>query len=315
MSTTTTIDKPKRQFVYRHSVLVRITHWINVVCILVLVMSGLQIFNAHPALYFGKTSTFDDPVLSMTAQRDANGQPIGVTQIFGATFNTTGVFGLSTTRGRAELRGFPAWLTIPSWRDLATGRRWHFFFAWVFVINGAIYLIASLANRHVWRDLVPSRGQLRNLGGTIRDHVMLRFDRGRHYNALQKLTYLAIIFVVLPLMILAGMTMSPGLDAAFPWLLDLFGGRQSARTAHFVLASAIVLFVLIHVVMVLISGVWNNLRSMITGRYAIDPTGGRRCPLIAGSAAAGFSPACRRVRRPSRCRAATSSPTPRGSAT
>ncbi len=257
-----------KKFVYRHSVLVRVTHWINALCILVLVMSGLQIFNAHPALYIGQKSDFENPVVSMTARNTENG-PVGETQILGATFTTTGVLGLSTVNGRPAARGFPAWLTLPSYQDLATGRRWHFFFAWLFVINGAVYLIASLLNRHVWRDLIPSGSQLRGIGRSIRDHIMLRFDHGRHYNVLQKLTYLIMIFVVLPLLILAGMTMSPGLDAAFPWLVDLLGGRQTARTIHFVMASAIVLFVFVHVAMVLVSGVWNNLRSMITGNYAV----------------------------------------------
>ena len=88
---------------------------------------------------------------------------------------------------------------------------------------------------------------------------------------LQKLTYLFVAFVLLPLMLSTGLAMSPGMDAAFPLLLDIFGGRQTARTIHFIAASGIVLFVVVHLVMVLISGVWNNLRSMITGRYVIEP--------------------------------------------
>jgi thiosulfate reductase cytochrome b subunit len=258
-----------RTFVYRHSVLVRITHWINVLCILVLVMSGLQIFNAHPSLYWGERSHFDDPVLSMRAENSPEG-PVGVTTVLGASFETTGVLGLSrTSDGRLAARGFPSWATLPSYQDLATGRRWHFFFAWLFVVNGIVYVVASFLNRHVWRDLIPSRAQLRGIGTSIKEHLRLRFDHGRDYNVLQKLTYLILIFVILPLVVLAGLGMSPGVDAAFPWIVDLFAGRQSARTLHFIAATAIVLFVVIHVVMVLISGVWNNLRSMITGRYAI----------------------------------------------
>jgi thiosulfate reductase cytochrome b subunit len=260
---------PGRVFVYRHSVLVRITHWINVLCILVLVMSGLQIFNAHPSLYWGERSYFDDPLLSMRAAQSPDG-PIGVTTVLGASFETTGVLGLSrTSDGRLAARGFPSWATLPSYQDLATGRRWHLFFAWLFVVNGIVYVVASFLNRHVWRDLIPSRAQFRGIGTSIKEHLRLRFDHGRDYNVLQKLTYLILIFVILPLVVLAGLGMSPGVDAAFPWIVDLFAGRQSARTLHFIAATAIVLFVVIHVVMVLISGVWNNLRSMITGRYAI----------------------------------------------
>jgi thiosulfate reductase cytochrome b subunit len=274
MSATTLETQPRKTFVYRHSVLTRITHWVNVVCIFFLIASGLQIFNAHPALYWGQKSTFDSPILSMTARRADDGRAIGETKIFGATFETTGVLGLSTADGQLRARGFPSWLTIPSYQDLATGRKWHFFFAWLFVINGAVYVIASLLNRHLWRDLIPSMAQLRGLGRSILDHLSLRFDHGRDYNILQKLTYLAVIVVILPGIVLTGMTMSPGLDAAFPWLVDLFGGRQSARTIHFICATLIVLFILVHVVMVLITGVWNNMRSMITGRYRINAEAG-----------------------------------------
>jgi thiosulfate reductase cytochrome b subunit len=262
--------KPAKVFVYRHTVLIRITHWINVIAITFLVMSGLQIFNARPDLYWGHQSNFDAPLLSMTARNTPDG-PVGETTIFGKTFNTTGILGLSANAdGELQPRGFPSWATVPSYQDLATGRRWHFFFAWVFAINGAVYLIASLLSRHVWRDLLPSREQLRNIGPTIWHHMKLKFPHERDYNVLQKLIYLIMIFAVLPLVILAGLAMSPGLDAAFPWLVDLFGGRQTARTIHFICATLIVLFVIVHVLLVILSGVWNNIRSMITGRYGID---------------------------------------------
>jgi thiosulfate reductase cytochrome b subunit len=266
------VASPMRRLVRRHSLLVRITHWVNVVAIFFLLMSGLQIFNATPALYIGKKSDFAHPAVSLTGGNTANG-PIGVTDILGARFDTTGFLGLSSNDGRLSIRGFPAWVTLPSYQDLATGRRWHFFFAWVFAINGAIYLIASLVDRHLWRDLVPGRADWRHIGRTIADHARLHFDHVREYNVLQKLTYLVMVVVVLPLIVLAGMAMSPGLDAAFPWLIDIFGGRQTARTVHFICAMTILAFVLVHVVMVLLSGVWNNLRSMITGRYAVDAEG------------------------------------------
>jgi thiosulfate reductase cytochrome b subunit len=264
-----------RAIVRSHSLLVRVTHWVNVLCVTLLLMSGLQIFNAHPALYLGSKSAFDAPVLALTARNSPAG-PVGETTVLGVTFETTGVLGLSTAGGQLQGRGFPSWLTIPSYQDLATGRRWHFFFAWAFVVNGLVYVVAGLLRRHVQRDLVPSTAELRGIGRSIGDHLRLRFHRGRDYNVLQKLSYLAMIFLVLPLIVLAGMAMSPGLDAAFPWLPDLFGGRQTARTVHFVAAIAIVLFVLVHVAMVLLSGVWNNLRSMLTGRYVTTERGERR---------------------------------------
>ncbi len=113
----------------------------------------------------------------------------------------------------------------------------------------------------------------------ILDHARLRFPKGeaaRRYNALQKGAYLGVIFVLLPLMILTGLTMSPAVDAWQPWLVHLFGGRQSARTIHFICASMVVAFVAVHVVMVLVSGVVNNIRSMITGKYAIEVEGDAR---------------------------------------
>jgi len=259
--------------VYRHAVVTRITHWINLLALVVLLASGLQIFNAHPALYWGDTARFAHPWAQMTTGEKA-GKTIGVTTVGGAAFETTGLFGYSGKPEAMEARGFPAWATLPSYRSLADGRRWHFFFAWLFVVNGLVYLGGNLINGHVRRDLLPQRDQLkpRHLWREIADHARLRFPKGeagRRYNALQKLTYLAVIFVLLPAMLATGLSMSPGMNAAFPWLPELFGGRQSARTLHFISASLIVAFVLVHVLMVLVSGPLNSLRSMITGRFAI----------------------------------------------
>ena len=261
--------------IYRHTLPVRVTHWVNVLCLLVLLMSGLQIFNAHSRLYFGSRSDPEHAVLAIRAVQKDDGATAGLTTIGNVTFDTTGVLGLSKgADGELESRGFPSWITLPSYRDLATGRRWHFFFAWMFVLNGLAYLAYSAWSGHLRRDLFPTRPQLRNIGHDILEHLRLRFPKGeeaKRYNVLQKLAYLAVVLVLLPLVVLSGLTMSPGLDAAFPFLLDFFGGRQSARTIHFLCATGIVLFVIVHVGMVLVSGVWNNLRSMITGRYRIEP--------------------------------------------
>jgi thiosulfate reductase cytochrome b subunit len=269
---TTMVEQP-RASIRRHSVLVRVTHWINAGCLLILLMSGLQIFNAHPALYWGQASAFDRPVLALTATSSDESGIRGVTRLFGHAFDTTGVLGASPGSGGVmQVRGFPSWLTVPSYQDLATGRRWHFFFAWLLVLNGAAYLLYSVASRHLTKDLLPTGPQLRKIGHTVWEHLLLRFPRGddaRHYNVLQKLAYLIVALVLLPLMVVTGLTMSPGIDAAFPELLTLFGGRQSARTIHFLAASGLVVFVIVHVAMVLLSGAWNNLRSMITGSYVL----------------------------------------------
>jgi thiosulfate reductase cytochrome b subunit len=265
---------PRRRLIYRHSVVVRVTHWINVVCLTVLLMSGLQIFNAHPALYWGNLSDFDHPILELTSEQPPNGSPKGITTVFGHRFDTTGLLGVSMdSQGSPWARGFPSWATLPGEQSLAEGRLWHFFFAWIFVLNGAVYIVAGLANGHFRKDLVPSRHELGHIGRTVRDHLLFRFPKGeeaRRYNVLQILAYLVVIVAFLPVIVLAGLTMSPRMDAAFPILLTIFDGRQSARTVHFILAWALLGFVLVHVFMVLISGVWNNLRSMLTGNYAIE---------------------------------------------
>jgi thiosulfate reductase cytochrome b subunit len=263
------MPNPDTILVARHSLAVRLTHWINVLALLVLLTSGLQIFNAHPALYWGQASTFSDPWIAIGAGMKGD-QVVGVAQVGDSLFETTGVLGWSDNQARA----FPDWLTLPTYRSLADGRRWHFFFAWLFVLNGLTYLAAALANGHVRRDLAPSGGELtpRHLWREVIDHARLRFPKGeaaRRYNSLQKLAYLLVIFVLLPLMLLTGLSMSPGMNAAAPWLAEAFGGRQSARSIHFLTAGGLVAFVAVHVLMVVLSSPWNSLRSMITGRFAI----------------------------------------------
>lgn len=267
--------KKKTVLVARHALPTRLTHWINAICLGFLLPSGLQIFNAWPNLYWGQAGNDGDrPFLSIVSTRDDD-QLHGVVRLGSIAIPTTGVLGVSSVEGQATERAFPAWATLPAAQGLAAGRRWHFFFAWCFAINGAAYLAYSLVSGHLRRDLLPTRGQLtpRHLWHEILDHARLRFAKGeeaRRYNALQKLSYLAVALILLPAMVLTGLTMSPSMNAAFPGLLDLFGGRQSARALHFIAASLVVLFVVVHLAMVLLSGVWNNLRSMITGRYALE---------------------------------------------
>ena len=265
------IEQAPAQRFYRHRLPVRLMHWINVVCLTVLLMSGLNIFNAHPALYWGRDSSFATPWVSMRA-RDTPAGPIGVTTIAGHEFVTTGVLGLSTVEGRPRAQGFPGWATLPTATWLAMGRHWHFFFAWIFVLNGLCYLAYAVWSRHLTRDLLPTREELRTIGTSIKNHILFRHpsgDAARRYNVLQNLAYLVVIFGLLPLVILAGMAMSPRIDAVFTGWVELLGGRQSARTLHFLAAFGLLLFVLVHVFEVLISGVWNQLRSMVTGWYTL----------------------------------------------
>jgi thiosulfate reductase cytochrome b subunit len=279
-------NSPSAILYYRHRLPVRIMHWINVICLFILLMSGLGIFNAHPSLYWGISSYSARPALLVIGSKTVPnasmaGAPSqagattkkGILRVFGHEFDTTGVLGVSTdANGLTSVHAFPSWLTIPGSYSLADSRLWHFFFAWLFVINGLLYVLYSFLSGHFRRDMTPDAKDLRGIGASIKDHIRFKHPEGeaaRRYNVLQKLTYLIVIFVLLPLIILMGMAMSPMLDSLLTGWVDWFGGRQSARTIHFVVAWLLVAFVLIHVFEVIVSGLWNHLRSMITGYYAI----------------------------------------------
>ena len=141
----------------------------------------------------------------MQAFHAPNGGLIGKTTRGSWTFDTTGVLGASGKPGHQEGRGFPAWLSVPSWRDLALGRHWHFFFAWVLVLNGLIYLLFGLFSGHFARATSPRPATMvgpRHVLKSIWDHVRLKHatgDEAKRYNILQKLAYIAVIFVLVPL--------------------------------------------------------------------------------------------------------------------
>ena len=273
--------RPSSRLYYRHSLPVRLMHWTNVLSLTILLMSGLMIFNAHPALDWGKSSyTGRPPVFEITSRIAADGAAVGVTRVFGHEFDTTGLLGVSAgADGQLAAVAFPSWITIPSRYSLADGRSWHFFFAWLLVLNGLAYVVYALFSRHLQRDLIPTRPDWRGIGRSIIDHLRFRHPQGeaaKRYNVLQKLAYLGVVFVLLPAIILAGWAMSPWLNSLWPGWVDLFGGRQSARTVHFIVAWLLVAFVVVHVFEVIVSGLWNHLRSMITGRYRItDVPGGQ----------------------------------------
>ena len=215
----------------RHALGTRIWHWINALSVIVLFMSGLNISNAHPRLYWGE-------------------------------------WGFAPEQAWLELPRFPGWATIPGYYSLAAARDWHVLFAWVFAISLLLFMIAALANGHLRRDLGTRRRDWhpRAVWADVRAH--LRFDfapREGKYNFLQKFSYAVVLFVLLPLMIVTGMAMSPGMDAAWPFLSEVFGGRQTARSLHFVAAWALVLFTVLHVVLVLLTNPLRQLREMTTG--------------------------------------------------
>ncbi len=218
--------------IYRQRLVTRVTHWVWAICLFFLLFSGLQIFNAFPSLHIGKEAGFDYD-------------------------NAVAAFVV------------PGALTMPSGQSLATGRVIHFFFAWVLVGTLVVWAVASLLNGHI-KALVPSGDDLRGLPQDVVNHARLRFHHRREYNVLQKLAYAAVLFVALPLMVATGLTMSPGFNAVAPWLLDLFGGRQTARTLHFVTMLGLVGFFVIHMLMVLAAGPINEIRSIVTGWYRTD---------------------------------------------
>ncbi|HEX4078480.1 MAG TPA: cytochrome b/b6 domain-containing protein [Rhizomicrobium sp.] len=261
----------KGESFYRHRAPVRLAHWINALCILFLLGSGLNIFNAHPRLYWGSYGANSDPAFFSIGAYDTPHGTRGITQIGPWHFDTTGVLGWSKYMGEDTARGWPDWVTIPSFQDLADARHWHFLFAWILVINGLTYLIWSLVTRHIQRDIWPTIADIKSIPRSVLQHLLLKHPRGeaaKRYNVLQRLAYLGVILLI-SLMVLTGLTMSPGIDAVCPWLLNLFGGRQSARSIHFISASLIVLFVLVHLVEVILAGPINEIRSMLTGRYVV----------------------------------------------
>lgn len=233
--------RPPARSIYRHRLPTRVWHWVNALTVFVMLMSGLMIFNAHPRLYWGQ---------------------------YGANFDTPWL--------HFARRPIPGWATIPSTYNLAAARRWHLAFAWILVVGLLLFVIVSLWNRHVQRDLAPTRDEVKpsHIWSDVKEHSRLRFptgDAALRYNILQKLSYVAVVFVLLPLIVLTGLTMSPAMDAAWPWLVDLFGGRQSARSIHFIGAFALLAFIVVHLLMVVLAGPINEIGSMITGRFRIPP--------------------------------------------
>ncbi len=215
----------------RHALSTRTWHWINLICVTVLFMSGLTISNAHPRLYWGE-------------------------------------WGFAEGQEWLALPRFPDWMTIPGYYSLAKARSWHLFAAWPFALVLLFGWLAMLANRHFARDIATTRRDWSPgaILADIRAHVRLDFAHSSgKYNFLQKLSYGLVLGVVLPGLVLTGIALSPGMGPSFGWLDDLVGGRQSARSLHFILAWALFAFLVVHVVLVLLSGPARQMRDMITG--------------------------------------------------
>ena len=217
----------------RHSLSTRTWHWINLACVVTLFMSGLTISNAHPRLYWGK-------------------------------------WGFMEGQEWLAVPRFPDWMTIPGHYSLAEARDWHVFAALAFGLILLFGWVAMIANRHFTRDIATARREWSpaNIRKDVAAHLRLDFDHHTgKYNFLQKLAYGLVLGVMLPGMVLTGIAISPGMEPTFGWLVDLLGGRQSARSLHFILAWSIFGFFMLHVVLVLLSGPIHQLRAMITGGH------------------------------------------------
>ena len=269
----TDIGPQPGDIVKRHRLSTRIWHWTNALTLLVMLMSGLMIFNAHPRLYWGQYGANAKPDAAWLVIGDVG--DTGYVEFAGARVSTTGVLGIwKNPQGEVKRRAFPYYVTIPSAYDLEAARRWHFFFAWILAFGLAAYMARSLFNRHISQDLHIRKWEWspKHIWQDIKDHARLKFPTGAEalkYNILQKLAYISVIFVLLPLMIFTGLTMSPAIGAAWPWLLDVFGGRQSARSLHFICAAGLVAFFFVHMAMVILAGPINEVRSIITGRLRL----------------------------------------------
>jgi thiosulfate reductase cytochrome b subunit len=210
----------------RHALSTRLWHWINAAAIIVLFMSGLNISNAHRYLYWGD-------------------------------------YGFDAKDAWLSVIKFPAWATIPQYYNLAVARDWHILAAWPFGVGLLFIWIAMLANGHFRRNLAtrPADWTPGAVLASVKAHSPGAAARG--YNPVQKILYGTVFGVLLPLMVFTGLAISPGFQAAAPWLLDVLGGRQSARSLHFITSWAIFGFVVIHLLLALAN--WRLILAMITG--------------------------------------------------
>ena len=253
--------------IYRYAIATRLSHWLWVLAFGVLVSSGLQIFNASPYL---DASDKSDPARRVLAI-DSPSDGVGTTTIFGRTFTTTGWLGFTDDgMGGHAARAFPAWITIPAYQDLADGRRWHLFFAWIASVCWITWLITSAIKGNL-RDMILRPSDLAKLWPMQAYYLKLRKEPPEHgiYNPLQKAAYTTIGLVIAPLVVLSGLALSPGIDSIAQPLTWLFGGRQFARLWHFTGMMFLIGFFAVHTFQVATQGVVNQMRSMITGWYRL----------------------------------------------
>jgi thiosulfate reductase cytochrome b subunit len=232
------MNKPAKNWIYRHSYNARICHWITVVSFVYLLYSGIMIFLQFPELYWGKVGFQGYPAIFRLSD-----------------------WGLS-------------WEEADALGDRRWGRNYHYLFAWVFVFNGIVYLVWNVWQKSFYQKIFPTKEELSvaHLKTEFIRHLSFKAATGKEaerYSVLQKLSYLVVLFVLFPFMIFSGFAQMPAFTAISPELIDLFGGRQTARTLHVICSVALVLFIVIHLVEVMVAGAINQIRSMVTGKYEV----------------------------------------------
>lgn len=234
---------PVTKLALRHSALVRVTHWVTALCFFALLVTGIEIVISHPRFYWGETgNVLTTPLFQLHIPSSRRLVPTGYGYVL------------------PDQNGW--------------SRALHFEAAWIAVLTGLLYVISGLLTRHFRKDLLPGKSDFSRRALWTSFTKPLRFERpcpaeASSYNVLQRLTYLFVIFVLFPLVIWSGLAMSLGFISAFPWSVTLLGGRQSARTIHFFVSLALVLFLFVHIAMVCFAGFWNRTRAMITGHIGI----------------------------------------------
>jgi len=220
----------------RHTLLIRLTHWVNALCFFALLLSGIEILISHPRFYWGETgNVMTPPLFSLHIPASRSSVPTGYKYVL------------------PDQNGW--------------SRNLHFQSAWLLVITGLLYGVSGIVTGHFRRNLFPARGDLswRSLREAFASHLRMEKTDEASYNLLQRISYVKVVFLLVPLAIWTGLAMSPAVVSAFPLMVTVFGGQQSARTVHFFVTIALVLFVIVHIVMVCITGFQSRMRAMTLG--------------------------------------------------